>query len=421
MRCGDASNRARRSTSFPVDADDLVEEDALEVLEAALARTSADFAYSDEDILPDDAALARYSRPDFDPVLNLETSDIWHLCAFRRERALELGVYSDRGAEFCHDWDTVHRFAADRASILHIPHVLYRWRTHAASQSHSGVQNEGSVASTRHVLQQVVSRQARPDLYELQPFPLFRGAEEWYIARRPDDPPAIDVLVLSYGPADAAERVVENVPFPFRGIVRISMAGGWPAALRDMAAALDGTSSHVAVVSDRVCLSGDAWVWEAIRLFELHDDVAVVSGRVHDDQDVVIDTGRRFGSWSEGYRDFVGLRRTDPGPFALALKPHSIDVPGEVPMVVDTRFLLNALALAQERVPARLAELLASAAAKESRRIVYSPLLEARLRPLDQPNGPFSQAIEDAAFSHDRTADRGYKPLTYAVIFCAAK
>ena len=143
LRCGNASTRVRRSTSFPVDADDLVEEDALEVLEAVLAGTPADFAYSDEDILSDDGALARYSRPDFDPVLNLETSYIWHLCAFRRERALELGVYSNRGAEFCHDWDTVIRFAADRASIIHIPHVLYRWRTHAVSQSHSGVTEPG--------------------------------------------------------------------------------------------------------------------------------------------------------------------------------------------------------------------------------------------------------------------------------------
>ena len=365
----------------PVDADDLLEEDALEVLEAVLARTPADFAYSDEDILSDDGAQARYSRPDFDPVLNLETSYIWHVCAFRRERALKLGVYSDRGAEFCHDWDTVLRFAADGASIIHIPHVLYRWRTHAASQSHSGVQNQGSLASTRHVLQHVVSRQARPDLYELQPFPLFRGAEEWYIARRHDDPPAIELLVLNYGSAQATEPIVESVRFPFRRIVRISMAGGWPAALREMAAALDGTASHVAVVSDRVCLSGDAWVWEAIRLFELHADVAVVSGRVHDDQDVVIDTGRRFGSWSEGYKDFAGLGRTHPGPFALALKPHSIDVPVEVPMVVDTRFFLHALPLAKEGGPARLAELLASAAAKGRQRIVYSPLLQARLGP----------------------------------------
>ena len=195
------------------------------------------------------------------------------------------------------------------------------------------------------------------------------------------------MLVLSYGPAYATERTVESVTFPFRRIVRISMAGGWPAALREIAAALDGTSSsYVAVVSDSVCPSGDAWVWEAIRLFELHHDVAVVGGRVYDDQKVVIDTGRRFGPWSDGYRDFAGLLRTDPGPFALALKPHSIDVPVEVPIVVDRSFLCNALALTQERAPERLAQLLAIAAAKERRRIVYSPLLDARQGPLHSFN-----------------------------------
>ena len=145
---------------------------------------------------------------------------------------------------------------------------------------------------------------------------------------------------------------------------------------------MDGRSSYVAILSDKISLGGDGWVWEAIRLFELHDDVAVVSGRVYDDQDVVVDTGRRSGSWCDGYLDFTGLTRADPGPFALALKPHSIDVPGEVPMFVSTPFLLSALA--QERVPVRLAELLANAAAKGSRRIAYSPLVEARLRLLDQ-------------------------------------
>ena len=387
----------------PVDADDLLEEDALEVLEAALARTAADFAYSDEDILSDDGALARYSRPAFDPVLNLETSYIWHLCAFRRERALELGVYSDRGAEFCHDWDTVLRFTAARASITHIPHVLYRWRTHAASQSHSGVQNKGSVASTRHVLQQVVSQQARPDLYEVRPYPLYRGAEEWYAARRADEPPAIDVLILSCGPEDATPHVFESLTFPFRRIVRIPMSGGWPVALAEMLSAVDATSSHVVVVSDRICLRGDDWVWEAVRLFELHADVAVVSGRVHDSQDVVIDTGRRLGSWSQGYKDFTGLRRSDPGPFALALKPHSIDVPVAVPIVVDTSFLCSALAPTEGGAPQPLPQLLATAAARHSRRMVYSPLIDATqsssAQPLESSKGE-SQRAGDCILSH---------------------
>ena len=104
-----------------------------------------------------------FSRPGFDPVLNLGVSYIWHLCAFRRERALALGVYSDHGAEFCHDWDTVVRFAEAGRPIVHVPHVLYHWRTHAASQSHTDTQNPGSIASTRAVLERAWRGVGAPD------------------------------------------------------------------------------------------------------------------------------------------------------------------------------------------------------------------------------------------------------------------
>src|SRR5262245_33506436 len=126
----------------PMDADDLLEPDALQVLAAAIAETKADLVYSDEDMVTEETCVSPFRRPDFDPVLNLETSYIWHACAFRRERAARLDVYLDRGTEYCHDWDTVMRFARDGASIAHVPHVLYHWRTHAASQSHSGAQND---------------------------------------------------------------------------------------------------------------------------------------------------------------------------------------------------------------------------------------------------------------------------------------
>jgi hypothetical protein len=81
------------------------------------------------------------------------------------------------------------RFSDAGAAIEHVPHVLYHWRTHAASLSHSGTQNQGSIVSSRHVLQRVVNKQPRPELYELRPFPLFRGAEDWYVARREMDRP----------------------------------------------------------------------------------------------------------------------------------------------------------------------------------------------------------------------------------------
>ena len=49
-----------------------------------LPRRAWDFVYADESIRSGDETAAIFSRPPFDPVLNLETSYIWHPCAFRR-------------------------------------------------------------------------------------------------------------------------------------------------------------------------------------------------------------------------------------------------------------------------------------------------------------------------------------------------
>ena len=71
----------------PIDADDLLEADALVVMASTIASRAADFVFSDEDHLVDGQLRSRYARPGFDPVLNIESSYIWHLSAFRRDRA----------------------------------------------------------------------------------------------------------------------------------------------------------------------------------------------------------------------------------------------------------------------------------------------------------------------------------------------
>ena len=72
----------------PIDADDVLEADALAVMASTIASRPADFVFSDEDHLVDGQLRSRYARPGFDPVLNIESSYIWHLSAFRRDRAL---------------------------------------------------------------------------------------------------------------------------------------------------------------------------------------------------------------------------------------------------------------------------------------------------------------------------------------------
>ena len=84
---------------LPLDADDLLEDDALEILVAWAAAEDADLAFSDEDHLANGAFDHPFLRPGFDPVLHTESAYIWHACVVRRERAVSVGAYQDAGAE----------------------------------------------------------------------------------------------------------------------------------------------------------------------------------------------------------------------------------------------------------------------------------------------------------------------------------
>ena len=253
--------RAQRDFVVPLDADDLLEADALARL--ATAAGGADSVFSDEDHLSDDRPHTRFSRPGFDPVLNLESSYIWHLCAFRRSTGQALGVYSDRDAEFCHDWDTVVRFAEAQRPIAHVPHVLYHWRTHAASQSHTKTQNPGSIASTRAVLERALARIGAPTLYECAEFPLFRGAVEWWIRRRPVGEPSFAIVVL--GGTDADLREIGRTPGAVLATDVVALSRGvetlddW----RALGDAMPRGTSRIVLLDRHARPTSQEWVWEA--------------------------------------------------------------------------------------------------------------------------------------------------------------
>ena len=375
----------------PMDADDLLTPDALQVLSAEIDRTGAPaLLYSDEDILVGGVAQAPYWRPDWDPVLNLSSSYIWHLCCIRRDAALAAGLYTDPGANFCHDWDTAFRLAAAEGMPVHVPEVLYHWRQHPASTTNRATgASDGSRASTRHLLERFVARQARPHLYEIADFPIFRGAAEWYVFRKPEAPPAVAVLSLG-GPPPAGL-------FPgAAGLLALGQdtapRGWWPWARRPQPAtpslavlrqALAGVAApHVLLLGPGVRPTGaDAW-WEAIKLVELHPEVAVVGG-------VLTDAGGRILRGAEVLDDGGQLlcpqrgQRTDnPGPFALWLKPQCVDAVATDFCLVETALLRDVLAALPESAGlGGLGVRLAAAARAAGRLVAWSPLVRAAAGP----------------------------------------
>lgn len=399
----------------PVDSDDTIEPDALSLLTYAIAEhRRPPFVYTDEDVLADGRPQTPYLRPDWDPVLNLCTSYVFHLCAFRRVEALELGAYTDAAATWCHDWDTVHRFHAAGLEPVHVREVAYHWRSHPASSTNRARPERGSLKSQRHVLERVVGATHRPELFELELFPIERGVPEWWVRRRRVQPERLDVLLVRRPEAtdnDAALRLRE-IDYPF---ARIGIVEGNGHALPRLREQLGDSGAELTVVlSEEVIVDGDEWPWEAIGLLALHRDVVVVSGRVLNSHRMVVAGGEMFGFGGLLGTPEFGRPANDPGYFALALKQRCVSACHSAFFIARTSFLRRALdALPVEATFGFLGAWLGAHAANESRRVAVSPLVSAVAPGIfsgEQAPGPGEAKRFRELHSHVLDDPRWYSP-----------
>ena len=308
----------------PLDADDLLTVDALYLVTEALIKDGgADLVFSDEDILYEDELRSPVRRSEFDPILNDADSTIWHFCAFNRELALRFGVYSDVGTEACHDWDTVRRFSLNDVVMRHIPHVLYHWRHHRGSTSGSGTINESSLRSVRHVLSGIIARQTAPELYEVKPYPLFRGAEQVALLRRHVAPlPHCIVYVVSAEHIPGVpEDVLAALPVQESRVVARDAASGAIDFSTLSAALQDVISDYLVVLYEDLRPNNDEGAWDAMRLFEMHN-VAAVGGRISNPGGHIVACCETLMG-PDAHAGWIGRPSTDPAEFAMAFKPQT--------------------------------------------------------------------------------------------------
>jgi O-antigen biosynthesis protein len=338
-----------------MDADDLLAPEALRsVGKNAIRHSRPSILYSDEDHYVNGQPAAAYIRPNWDPVLALSSSYIWHVCAFRRERAMELGVYSEVEAEWCQDWDTVLRFLQAGDHIVHIPEILYHWRAHEASSTNRPDPESGSLKSQRFVLNRFIRTKLDPELFAVREFPLFRGTTEYWLNRLRKEPARLSLLIYGSHPgrsAAAACTLLRNSGYRFESVnfvgveippgdqARVCDLAGrqqqevrlrcWPGARpTDLGRILaDTTAESVVVCSDRVHVQGEEWPWECDGMFRCHPDLAIVAGRVLAADSTLVGGSEILGFAGLSGCPDQGRRGDDPGYFALALKPRSVSAP----------------------------------------------------------------------------------------------
>ncbi len=367
---------ATKDYVMPVDSDDVVTNDAFARIVAAVNDGAApSFVFSDEDILDRGRLTSPFRRGGFDPILNSSDSYIWHLCCFRRDKAIELGVYSEADAEYCHDWDTVSRFWRAGESIRHIPHVLYHWRSHTKSSSNSGSMNRGSLASVQRLMERTILQQKKPANYEVRPFPISRGVEQCTIVRKRAEPLSMCLLFLHSRDNKAA---VSLSPVPSGlgaaiaetrdALVDCGSSADFAAAAKSIA---EIKSAVVLVLAEGLQLRDAAGVWDAMLLFEMHTDLAAAAGRIVDANDTIVSCCAPRACAGQPW---IGKSRTDPGDYALALKQQTVDAITDGYFFCRTDILREAC---EVNTSMRLAERIASIARSRGMRLGYSPLIEA--------------------------------------------
>lgn len=146
--------RAPGRYALPVDADDYLYRDALRVITSWVQRAGYPaLLYTDEDKIIGNRAYQPYLKPDWDPVLLLNSAYIAHLGVIDREKALELGAYTDPNVEGSPDWDVFVRFMIAGYTAVHIPEIVYSWRSHARSTADDAASKSYIQSSQKAVLQ----------------------------------------------------------------------------------------------------------------------------------------------------------------------------------------------------------------------------------------------------------------------------
>lgn len=123
-----------------LDHDDMLHPSALSSVDAAIAaHDDIDYLYTDEDkIDSDNNHFDPFLKPDWSPERFRTQMYTCHLSVARRALVEEVGALRP-GFDGAQDWDLVFRLAERARRIIHVPQVLYHWRT-APTSAAGGVE-----------------------------------------------------------------------------------------------------------------------------------------------------------------------------------------------------------------------------------------------------------------------------------------
>ena len=385
--------RASGRYVLPVDADDRLYPDALQVVTAHIQKNGyPPLLYSDEDKVSGTGIYQPYFKPDWDPVLLANSAYIAHLGIIDRQAALAVDGYGDKSAEGSADWDLFTRFANAGHAAIHVPEVLYSWRIHAQSTADDVASKPYIRSSQEAVLRRFLASQAAGSNFSVEANPLF-------------------------GPTASHLRLTRRqVVAPWFQILKN------PGSLYDLAApaeALAHQNGFLGILGQDIEVDPAFadWHWDALGLFELFPDTTIVGGRISNHAGVIVEGPRYFGFGKLCGCPDAGRKIADPGYFGQMWKERTVSaISTRISLIRATDLLRILSTLPPEATLPHLGIWIAAHARRNGRRVVYSPFLHAIEK---QPaQAPMSQVEEESfrASNADLIPDRRYYPQPFSLL-----
>ncbi len=366
-----ALSKATGRYVLPFDSDDLLYPDAVAILTNQLrANDYPPAMYSDEDKLEENRRCWPSLKPDWDPVLFLNSCYVAHLGCFNRKLAMELGVYTDPRCEGCHDWDSFLRFHLAGHVPVHMPEVVYSWRMHAGSTAGNIRSKNFIYESQRNLLEWYLIRAGLDSRFVPRLSPLFRGTPDWHLQRKPGGEMPVLTVTLTEKNAPATDPALRSTSEPAWVFNADSDA-------RLALARIQTVNGLMLITFDTLKLSDPDWQLEVTGIIERHPDTVVIGGRALNSKGRVMDAGRvpAFGGLF-GCPD-RGRDAADPGHLAQMWKQRSVSGVSTRLCVMRMEFLRQVL----ETFPNHfiswrfLGAWVALAAWRQKQRIIYTPFL----------------------------------------------
>jgi GT2 family glycosyltransferase len=190
-----------------LDHDDTLAPFALfELVKALNQHPDADLLYSDEDLLdPNGERWHPRFKPDWSPETLLGSNYLLHFLVVRSSLLRDLGGLRPE-FDGSQDHDLALRAGEQARRVVHIPHVLYHWRQHAASTALNPASKSYAVDAGRRAVQEALKRRgviaevahhAAPGYYHVRP-----GRDAW---------PSLSIVIPNRDRASLLRRCVQSI------------------------------------------------------------------------------------------------------------------------------------------------------------------------------------------------------------------